>query len=190
MKRAARKRKPQHLPPFVAGRQAGSRVLSGCPIPWGRSAPAEAGCWLTQRCVRLRPPALADLFDYLPLTALVENQVRRSTIGNTTRSGRSGQWAAAATAVSSSARAWQPCSAAAAEPAVGALLAAATRPCPPPSSSSLLPLPLVSPLVPQIFCLHGGLSPTLDTLDHIRALDRVQVRLCAAQQVLPSGYVM
>ncbi len=26
----------------------------------------------------------------------------------------------------------------------------------------------------QIFCLHGGLSPTLDTLDHIRALDRVQ----------------
>ena len=28
--------------------------------------------------------------------------------------------------------------------------------------------------VTQIFCLHGGLSPTLDTLDHIRALDRVQ----------------
>jgi diadenosine tetraphosphatase ApaH/serine/threonine PP2A family protein phosphatase len=27
---------------------------------------------------------------------------------------------------------------------------------------------------PQIFCLHGGLSPTMDTLDHIRALDRVQ----------------
>lgn len=26
----------------------------------------------------------------------------------------------------------------------------------------------------QIFCLHGGLSPTLDTLDHIRALDRLQ----------------
>lgn len=26
----------------------------------------------------------------------------------------------------------------------------------------------------QIFCLHGGLSPTMDTLDHIRALDRVQ----------------
>ncbi len=28
--------------------------------------------------------------------------------------------------------------------------------------------------LPQIFCLHGGLSPTLDTLDHMRALDRVQ----------------
>jgi hypothetical protein len=26
----------------------------------------------------------------------------------------------------------------------------------------------------QIFCLHGGLSPTLDTLDHVRGLDRVQ----------------
>ena len=26
----------------------------------------------------------------------------------------------------------------------------------------------------QVFCLHGGLSPTMDTLDHIRALDRVQ----------------
>jgi len=26
----------------------------------------------------------------------------------------------------------------------------------------------------QIFCLHGGLSPTLDTLEHIRGLDRHQ----------------
>ncbi|GFH25656.1 serine/threonine-protein phosphatase, partial [Haematococcus lacustris] len=26
----------------------------------------------------------------------------------------------------------------------------------------------------QIFCMHGGLSPTLDTLDHIRSLDRIQ----------------
>ena len=28
--------------------------------------------------------------------------------------------------------------------------------------------------VNQIFCLHGGLSPSIDTLDNIRALDRVQ----------------
>jgi len=26
----------------------------------------------------------------------------------------------------------------------------------------------------QIFCLHGGLSPSIDTLDHVRALDRIQ----------------
>ena len=26
----------------------------------------------------------------------------------------------------------------------------------------------------QIFCLHGGLSPAIDTLDHIRELDRFQ----------------
>lgn len=26
----------------------------------------------------------------------------------------------------------------------------------------------------EIFCLHGGLSPSIDTLDHIRQLDRVQ----------------
>src|SRR6266852_1890906 len=26
----------------------------------------------------------------------------------------------------------------------------------------------------QIFCLHGGLSPSIDTLDHVRAIDRVQ----------------
>lgn len=25
----------------------------------------------------------------------------------------------------------------------------------------------------QIFCIHGGLSPALDTLDHIRSLDRL-----------------
>lgn len=29
-------------------------------------------------------------------------------------------------------------------------------------------------LLLQIFCLHGGLSPSIDTLDHIRALDRIQ----------------
>jgi hypothetical protein len=26
----------------------------------------------------------------------------------------------------------------------------------------------------EIFCLHGGLSPSIDSLDHIRDLDRVQ----------------
>nr|CAB3470726.1 unnamed protein product [Digitaria exilis] len=26
----------------------------------------------------------------------------------------------------------------------------------------------------KVFCLHGGLSPSLDTLDNIRALDRIQ----------------
>lgn len=30
------------------------------------------------------------------------------------------------------------------------------------------------PVMLQIFCLHGGLSPSIDTLDHIRALDRLQ----------------
>lgn len=29
-------------------------------------------------------------------------------------------------------------------------------------------------MLDQIFCLHGGLSPSIETLDHIRALDRVQ----------------
>lgn len=28
--------------------------------------------------------------------------------------------------------------------------------------------------IPQIFCLHGGLSPSIDTLDHVRGIDRVQ----------------
>jgi len=35
-------------------------------------------------------------------------------------------------------------------------------------------LPLTALIENQIFCLHGGLSPSLDTLDHIRALDRIQ----------------
>lgn len=35
-------------------------------------------------------------------------------------------------------------------------------------------LPLTGLVEGKIFCLHGGLSPTLDTLDHIRGLDRVQ----------------
>ena len=35
-------------------------------------------------------------------------------------------------------------------------------------------LPLTALIDNQIFCLHGGLSPSIDTLDNIRALDRVQ----------------
>lgn len=29
-------------------------------------------------------------------------------------------------------------------------------------------------LIIEIFCLHIGLSPSIDTLDHIRSLDRIQ----------------
>eukprot|EP00274_Cyanoptyche_gloeocystis_P004604 CAMPEP_0196654084 /NCGR_PEP_ID=MMETSP1086-20130531/3757_1 /TAXON_ID=77921 /ORGANISM="Cyanoptyche gloeocystis , Strain SAG4.97" /LENGTH=364 /DNA_ID=CAMNT_0041985635 /DNA_START=81 /DNA_END=1174 /DNA_ORIENTATION=+ len=35
-------------------------------------------------------------------------------------------------------------------------------------------LPLTALIETQIFCLHGGLSPSIDTLEHIRSLDRVQ----------------
>ena len=35
-------------------------------------------------------------------------------------------------------------------------------------------LPLTGVVENQIFCLHGGLSPKIDTLDGIRAMDRVQ----------------
>ncbi|CAJ1939980.1 unnamed protein product [Sphenostylis stenocarpa] len=37
-------------------------------------------------------------------------------------------------------------------------------------------LPLTALIESQVFCLHGGLSPSLDTLDNIRALDRIQER--------------
>ena len=60
-----------------------------------------------------------DLFDYLPLTALIENQVSRSLRANYER--------------------------------------------------HFLKYPY-----PKIFCLHGGLSPSIDTLDHVRSIDRVQ----------------
>ena len=35
-------------------------------------------------------------------------------------------------------------------------------------------LPLTALIDNQIFCLHGGLSPSIDTLDNIKGLDRVQ----------------
>ena len=35
-------------------------------------------------------------------------------------------------------------------------------------------LPLTALIDNQICCLHGGLSPSIDTLDNIRALDRIQ----------------
>ncbi|CAD8120429.1 unnamed protein product [Paramecium sonneborni] len=35
-------------------------------------------------------------------------------------------------------------------------------------------LPLTAVVESQFFCLHGGISPSIDTLDHIRQLDRVQ----------------
>jgi serine/threonine-protein phosphatase 2A catalytic subunit len=34
--------------------------------------------------------------------------------------------------------------------------------------------PLTAVVENSIFCLHGGLSPSIDTLDHVRQLDRVQ----------------
>lgn len=35
-------------------------------------------------------------------------------------------------------------------------------------------LPMTALVAERIFCLHGGLSPSIDTLDHARDLDRVQ----------------
>jgi len=35
-------------------------------------------------------------------------------------------------------------------------------------------LPMTAVIADRIFCLHGGLSPSIDTLDHARELDRVQ----------------
>ena len=34
-------------------------------------------------------------------------------------------------------------------------------------------LPISATVENQFFCLHGGLSPAIDTLEHIRQLDRV-----------------
>jgi len=35
-------------------------------------------------------------------------------------------------------------------------------------------LPLSALVEEQLYCLHGGLSPSIDMLDHVRKLDRVQ----------------
>ena len=35
-------------------------------------------------------------------------------------------------------------------------------------------LPLAAVIENEIFCVHGGLSPSIDTLDHIKQLDRIQ----------------
>merc|ERR1712086_138294 len=35
-------------------------------------------------------------------------------------------------------------------------------------------LPLTGLVESQIFCLHGGLSPNIETLDNIRSMDRIQ----------------
>lgn len=40
-------------------------------------------------------------------------------------------------------------------------------------------LPLTALIENQIFCLHGGLSPSIDTLDQVRSLDRYMVRFAA-----------
>jgi serine/threonine-protein phosphatase 2A catalytic subunit len=72
-----------------------------------------------------------DLFDYLPLTALIDDQVRL---------------------LSSCPH-----------------LALESR-----ADFSFLSLSLSLFRAPQIFCLHGGLSPSIDTLDHIRSIDRIQ----------------
>ncbi|KAL4498517.1 hypothetical protein ABPG72_019635 [Tetrahymena utriculariae] len=35
-------------------------------------------------------------------------------------------------------------------------------------------LPITALVEGQFFCLHGGLSPSIDTLDHVRQIDRIQ----------------
>lgn len=68
-----------------------------------------------------------DLFDYLPLTALIDNQV----CGFSSSFAQNGEF-------------YGIC-------------------------SSFFPH-----FILQIFCLHGGLSPSIDTLDHVRSIERVQ----------------
>jgi serine/threonine-protein phosphatase 2A catalytic subunit len=84
-----------------------------------------------------------DLFDYFPVTAVVENAVRgvRGVVGL----------------------------APSCQPLFQVFKGAwclGLRLCSPPHAPQLRHT--------QIFCLHGGLSPSIDTLDAVRALDRVQ----------------
>ena len=103
------------------------------------------------------------MFDYLPLTALIENQVRSRVLV-----------ASSARIAPAETHAMSPCG----SRSHGGTGLCSLLFCRQPLSfvSCLQPsaLPLCYPPVLKIFCLHGGLSPTLDTLDHIRALDRVQ----------------
>jgi hypothetical protein len=41
-------------------------------------------------------------------------------------------------------------------------------------------LPMTALVEERIFCLHGGLSPSIDTLDHAKNLDRSVGSQCAA----------
>ena len=81
-----------------------------------------------------------DLFDFLPMTALVAGKVRGGV-----------------------------CQRASGEGDVMTCCAAASGTFP---TSDSMAFPFVPP--EQIFCLHGGLSPSIDTLDQARALDRCQ----------------
>lgn len=70
-----------------------------------------------------------DLFDYLPLTALVDDQVSEEEREKETR-------------------------------------------CP--IFFTMTDCVILFTNSKQIFCLHGGLSPSIDTLDHIRSIERIQ----------------
>ena len=125
-----------------------------------------------------------DLFDFLPLTALVENQVRTL---NQSRRSRLYDWHKACPArylshglLSGTFSSAKPLGLHPREKGLKMMHLDVelqdgfyTSSCASSRASSHRALPEAL-IVLQIFCLHGGLSPTLDTLDHIRTLDRVQ----------------
>jgi serine/threonine-protein phosphatase 2A catalytic subunit len=133
--------------------QCRPELRRAAPLPGRQCSPARAAprsYGFYDECLRKYGNSdvwkhFTDLFDYLPLTGLVENKVRcapRAQPG--ARPGRSGLPAAQG----------------------------APSPWPQADQGPARDAPAARPA--QIFCLHGGLSPTLDTLDHIRALDRLQ----------------